>query len=433
MSFLGISQELPPILKYPPAVYNGANQNWMLSQDGANFIYAANNEGLLEFNGAEWIVYPSPNETIIRTVRVIEDRVYTGCYMEFGFWKRNSRGVLEYFSLTDKIRDKLIEDEHFWNIIEYDKWVLFQSLNQIYIYNSEDDSFRVISPENGVLKIFKVGNAIYFQTSGEGLYEIENGVPELMANTPEFNDIRIVNIFPSEEGLIISTQNSGFYHYSNNTLTKWETPVDDMLKPISVYSSIQLRNKDLVLGTISNGIVILSPQGELKFHIEQTDGISNNTVLSVFEDNHSNIWLGLDNGINCINMNSMIRTFSDDRGVLGTVYSSVVYDGKLYMGTNQGLFFKKFNSSEPFRLVEGINQQVWSLFVYDDKLFCGHNLGTFVIQDDRLEQISFVPGTWKFETVPGRTDVLLQGNFVGLSVLIKEGGRWKIREPDRRI
>jgi hypothetical protein len=38
-----------------------------------------------------WELYPSPNETILRSVKVIGDKVYTGGYMEFGYWTRQKR------------------------------------------------------------------------------------------------------------------------------------------------------------------------------------------------------------------------------------------------------------------------------------------------------------------------------------------------------
>lgn len=60
----------------------------MISQDQNQYLYFANNEGLLTFDGSKWDLYPSPNETIIRSVKVIGQRIYTGCYMEFGYWER---------------------------------------------------------------------------------------------------------------------------------------------------------------------------------------------------------------------------------------------------------------------------------------------------------------------------------------------------------
>jgi AraC family transcriptional regulator, chitin signaling transcriptional activator len=80
---LSFSQELPPILKYSPSIYGAGNQNWMISQDKQHFVYFANNDGLLQYNGSSWNLYKSPNETIIRSVKVIDNKVYTGCY---GIW-----------------------------------------------------------------------------------------------------------------------------------------------------------------------------------------------------------------------------------------------------------------------------------------------------------------------------------------------------------
>jgi AraC family chitin signaling transcriptional activator len=57
----------------------------MVSQDQNHYVFFANNEGLLEYNCSNWKLYPSPNETIIRSVKVIDKRIYTGSYMEVGY------------------------------------------------------------------------------------------------------------------------------------------------------------------------------------------------------------------------------------------------------------------------------------------------------------------------------------------------------------
>ena len=59
----------------------------MISQDKNNFVYFANNEGLLEFNGSDWTIYPSPNETIMRSVKVIDEKIYYYCFIDcFKLW-----------------------------------------------------------------------------------------------------------------------------------------------------------------------------------------------------------------------------------------------------------------------------------------------------------------------------------------------------------
>jgi len=424
---LSFSQELPPIIKYPALIYEGGNQNWMISQDKNQHLYFANNEGLLEFNGSNWSLYPSPNETIIRSVKVIGSKIYTGCYMEFGFWKRQEDSRLKYFSLSKYIKNKLIKDEVFWNIISYDQWVVFQSLNRIVIYDSLKGKFTLVDSKNGITKSYKANNSIYFQSLNNGLYEIEAGKSKLISNDIILQKNRIVNVFSSDDGLLIQTEFNGFYKLSNSILSKYSTAVDAELASTSIYSSIKLMDGGFVIGTVSKGIYILTKEGNLKYHITQILGLTNNTALSLFEDYDKNLWVGSDNGINCLNLQSPIHSSTDDTGNLGTVYAAKLYHGKLYIGTNQGLFYKNNKSSEEFKLITGTKGQVWSLFEHDNTLFCGHNSGTFIIEDTTAKNIFSNSGTWKFQTIPNQKSLLLQGNYFGISVLTKVNNQWVFR------
>ena len=422
-----ISQELPPILKYNSTTYGAGNQNWMISQDQNHFMFFANNEGLLEFNGSNWTLYPSPNETIIRSVRVIDKKVYTGCYMEFGFWSRQSDGQLKYTSLSNNIKNKIQDDEQFWNIHNYDQWVIFQSLSRIYIYNTKTKTFNIIAPQKGIIKSFRTNNSIYFQTLQEGLFEIENGKSKLISDNPILQNNKIVNIFSDDEGLLIQTQLNGFYKLISGNLTKFVTEAESVLAASSIYSSQMLSDGSFALGTVSNGIFVMTSDGKIKYHITQNRGLSNNTILSLFEDSDKNLWIGLDNGINCINLETPLKSFSDDTGVFGTVYTSLLHKGKLYIGTNQGLFYKNYGSSEEFKFIAGTKGQVWSLFEYQGTLFCGHDSGTFIVEDTVAKSIFSQSGSWKFETVPNHPNWLVQGNYYGISVLEKANNQWVFR------
>ena len=419
-----LGQDLPPIVKYNSSIYGAGNQNWMISQDKTQFVYFANNEGLLEFNGSSWSLYHSPNESIIRSVKVIGDKIFTGCYMEFGFWSKKSDGQLQYTSLSSKIKSKILDDEQFWNILDYDQWVIFQSLNRMYIYDTKAKKFSIITPKNDILKSFGVANSIYFQTLNGGLFEIENKESKLVSDHPVLQNNKIVNIFSTNDGLLIQTQSNGFFQLISGTLTKFNTEADAILSQSNIYSSQRLSDGSFAIGTISNGLFVLSKEGKIKYNIDQNHGLSNNTVLSLFEDNDRNLWVGLDNGINCLNLQTPVKCYSDNTGILGTVYASILFQNKLYIGTNQGLFYREFQSSEGFKFISGTKGQVWSLFAYNGVLFCGHDSGTFTIASGTAKCIFSQSGTWKFSTLPKHKDKLLQGNYYGLSVLEKVNNQW---------
>ena len=420
----GVAQELPPVENFSATSYHSANQNWAISQSKDKRIYVANNEGLLEFNGANWRLYPSPNQTIFRSVKVIDDKIFTGCYMDFGFWERTNLGQLKYTSIAEEQGIDLIEDEEFWQIAGIENWVVFQSLNRIYIYDKQQNNIQIIESDHTVNKIFEVDETIYFQRLNRGVFTIEGGKEVLFLDAPDLIDLEIVSIFKEENKLLILTRHNGFFCWDKGQLKQLESP----LSRFSVYSAIRLSNKGYAIGTISNGLIYLSKDREIVYDVNQTNGILNNTVLSVFEDIDNNVWLGLDNGISYINLTSPVRVFNENSGKLGSVYTTAVLNGLLYLGTNQGLFYKKLSSNEAFKLVDGSRGQVWCLQVINKTLFCGHHRGSYwVSNENELNLISETPGCWSIQQMEHNTDLLIQGNYDGLYIIEKQNDEWKFK------
>lgn len=421
------AQESYPISGYTPDVYHGESQNWDICQSDKNIIYIANNKGLLEFNGASWKLYPSPNHTIMRSLCAKDNRIYAGCYMEFGYWEKDGFLNMRYVSLSSKIRRQLIQDEQFWKILCYQQWVLFQSQHRIYVYDTLRHTFRKIDTKSILTKLFAVHNQLYFQMINEGIFKIEKGKPMLISNNTIFKTDPIINIFPFGSRLLIETQNKGFFIYDNSAVVEWKVPGASVVNSLSVYCSMQLQDGSFVLGTIGDGIYFLSSTGNITGHINKKGGLQNNTILSLYEDVDRNIWLGLDNGVNVLSYASPYKVFFDVNGTLGSVYATAYYKGNLYLGTNQGLFYRPLYSNANFKFVRGTKGQVWMLKVIDNTLFCGHHSGTFIVEGDAVRQICSNQGTWEIKPVDGHPNLLLQGNYEGLNILEKTSGGWHYR------
>ena len=275
--------------------------------------------------------------------------------------------------------------------------------------------------------MFKVDDSIYYQSNKQGLFRIENGKPILLDDLQLFKNDIVVEIATTDNGLLLITRNNGFYELINGNIEKITLASADKLQNVSIFSALKLKNGNYILGTISNGLIYLSSNGEIVYDLDQNKGLSNNTILSVYEDVDNNIWLGLDNGINCINITSPITIYPDYKGDIGTVYTSAVHNDYLYIGSNQGVFYKKLNQDEPFKFIEETNGQVWELFIYDNTLFCGHNSGTFIIDKNKTNLISEVSGGWNFKPFKNNPDLLLQGTYTGLVVLEKNKDQWQLR------
>lgn len=213
ISSSALAQELPPIETFMPEVYGAEDQNWAITQSTDQSIFIANNKGLLTYNGAKWKLYNSPNSSITRSVKYIDGKVFTGCYMDFGFWETDKFGTLQYTSLVKEKGLQLKEDEEFWNILKLEQYILFQSLDRIYIYNTQSSEFNIIESETRITKIYKVENSIYFQKFNQGIFKFEGGQELLISRHPLLKDKIVVNMFIDNKKLLVQTKEDGFFHF----------------------------------------------------------------------------------------------------------------------------------------------------------------------------------------------------------------------------
>jgi len=420
------TQSFPPIQSYTPQEYSAANQNWKISETSKNEILFANSEALLLFNGTSWNKYSSPNGSIVRSVKNIDDKIYIGSHSDFGFFQKSNNGVLIYTSLVEKLNLIIEEDEEFWNILLLDNWIIFQSISRLIFIDKNNNDVKYLKLKGIINNSFSIDKQIYIALN-TGLFKLVNGQSELVIDSNQLPS-QIVNIFNSENGLLILTSKHGFYlEKSPGVLIRVNSSLDSLNDGFSIFSAIQLQDSSYALGSVGQGLFLLDSDLKSLKKIDKSRGLANNTVLSLYEDVKNNIWLGLDNGITVINNDSPFSIYSDSDGVLGTIYATKLFNKILYVGTNQGLFFKKYNTDEPFRLIKETSGQVWSLIEIDNTLFCGHNNGTFIVSNGSVKKISNTNGSWTFRKISNDSSDVLEGSYYGLKILSKVNEQWIVK------
>ena len=421
------SQSFPPIQSYTPQEYNSANQNWMISESIDNEILFANSETLLLFNGTSWNNYPSPNGSVIRSVKYVDNKTYIGTHSDFGYYEKYNDGTLKYTSLVDELDLNIEEDEEFWNIMTLDNWIIFQSISRLIFIDKNNSDVKYLKFKGIINHSFSINRQIYVALD-TGLYKLVNGQPELIIGSNQIPSTLIVNLFNSSNGLLILTADNGFYLLnSSGDVSKVPSSLDVIQNNLSIFSAIQLSDLSFAIGTVGQGLFLLDSDLKTYKIINKSKGLANNTILSLYEDSNSNIWLGLDNGITVINNNSPFSVYNDNNGVLGTVYATKLYNDILYIGTNQGLFYKKYNSNDSFKFIENTNGQVWSLIEIDGTLFCGHNNGTYIVKDANVIKIRDTSGSWTFRKLSNDSSDILEGSYYGLKVLSKQNNSWVVK------
>jgi ligand-binding sensor domain-containing protein/DNA-binding CsgD family transcriptional regulator len=411
---------LPKIKNYKKTDYKGGTQNWSIDQDKNGNLYFANNKGLFQFDGSTWSKYPLPNAPDTRCVKIDPTgKIFIGGYSEFGYYKTNSKGKLQYVSLSKRVSKKKIID-FIWKIHLYKDEVVFQSFARIYIY--KNNQLKIVEAPDRFQFSFQVKNHLYLQDISNGIVEYKNGKLYPLSGTTLFNNNEIWGMFPLPENkLLIATLNKGLFVYNQDKISPWDTDANTFIKKNSSLGGVTIKDKFIVLNSVLNGFIICDTNGKIIQHINRKKGLQNNTVLTSFIDSKNNLWLGLDDGIDFINENSPITYFGYNYGI-STVYASVVFNGNLYVATNQGVFYSKWNlpfREESFSLLEETTGQAWNIQVIDGQLICGNNSGAMVINADHSVKILDTRGYFQFKKIPNHPNFIIGANYNGFAVFEK--------------
>jgi ligand-binding sensor domain-containing protein/DNA-binding CsgD family transcriptional regulator len=426
-SQLFASPTAPGINNFSRIDYNAASQNWTVSAGTDGFMFFANNNGLLEFDGTNWQLHKLPNETILRAVYAVNnDSIYTSGYREIGYWSRNGLGKLQYHSLVPKAQKYIINNDEFWTIKKIDQKIYFHSFNKLLVYSN--DSIESVSLPAFTNTINNVNGRLLLAEQDLGIYELKGEKPVPYLTDPVFKEKTIRFILPYKDQLLIGTASHGIYIYNGKDLKVWNPEWTNYFDENELNRAHLSGNGDLILGTILDGIVVFDKNGHFKAQYNNNNGLQNSTILGITTDDFGNIWLALDRGISFIASAPNKGLHIENIPYVGAIYAAAIYNGKIYLGTNQGLFQRPLSKPEEnYQLVPGTQSQIWDLHIIKNQLFVGHNEGTFLVSPNGIKFISKQSGGFAIRQDTRSPDLLIQSTYSNLVVYKDNSGKFELR------
>ncbi len=420
----------PYVINYDKRTYGGDNQNWSVAIGKNGLVYFGNDNGLLEFDGSNWSLYKMPDNGVVRSVTYGDDsNIYVGSYQEFGFWKRDQCGELGYTSLSSKfLAPNILHNDEIWRILVHNGKVYFQSFSNIFVYDGQ--KITILNPASTMVLLMKAGGRLFIHLVYKGLFEIVDDAFKLVPGSDVFAQDEIKVILPFEGNrLLVGVSGKGLFIFDGSVFAFWDSPVNSMIGSTGINNGIS-GNNHLVIGTIGNGAFILDDHGNLQAHLNSSNFLQNNTILSMAFDAAGNIWAGLDRGIDLINLHSGMDFYVDPTGTMGSVYAAVIDGPDLLVGTNQGLYRYKFVPGEGYvqpKAIAGLNGQVWDLKNIDGEILCGHTSGTYRIMGNEVIRISGITGGFEIRRVADRNrDFLLQSTYSTFAIYASVNGNWSL-------
>ncbi len=425
---------LPNIVNYNKILYKGGLQNWKIKQDKNGILYVANNEGLLTFDGKHWKIYPLPNKTIVRSVGIGNDgKIYVGGQDEIGFFEPNLNGKLIFHTLIDKIdiKDRAFSD--IWDIENFNNDIFFRTTNRI--FRLQNETITVYKTNNEWTFLGTTNHHLYIHDKKNGVFLFKDNVWENLTGI-SMSDKVVTAILHLQNGnsIITTLKNGAFNLTKDNVIASTGTFNSIILNTERIFTAIEINNNLLALGTTNGGVYVIDKTGGLVQHFSKKEGLQSDDAHCIFLDKQQNLWLGLDNGIDCIAFNSAIKLINPDfDGSSG--YAAAVFKNNLYLGTSQGLYDAPLQTIEDlsfskgsFSHVKNTNGQAWSLAEVNQQLLLASHDGAFTIKDNIGSIISNKTGFWNFTPMGAifPSAKIISGNYNGLSLFDYSAGNFSI-------
>lgn len=420
------AQNYVKVINFTKADYQGGNQNWDISLNDAGQVFVANNAGLLSIDGAGISLHQLASKTIIRSVACIGDKVFTGSFEEFGYWKSNGGQTLEYHSLVTATVASQLKNDEIWKIVAHNDAVYFQSFGSIFCYRN--DSITRLKVPGPVLFLLEASQRLFIQQINGALFEIIGDTLVHLEGSDIFSDTEIKAILPyGADKFLIGTSSKGLYIYSNGRFEAWNNTLNDVFKTMKINHGERIANA-FAFGTLLNGVYLIDYNGALVQHIHTSNGLQNNTILALKADKDGNLWIGMDKGFGYLWFDSPVEIYRDNAMSHGTVYTASLFGNELYIGTNQGIFYYQFTEKGGFtdkKLLPESQGQVWFIQEIDGQLYCGLNNGTFIIDNHMLRKVCDVSGGYNLKKIAANNgEHMIQSTYSALAVFRKDKQVW---------
>jgi signal transduction histidine kinase len=420
----------PTVINYTPKEYGGDPQNWAIAQDEKGMLYVGNSNGLLEFDGAVWRIYPVPNKSVIRSLAMGDSgKIYIGSEGDLGYFQPDAPGRLTFHSLLNYIPEANRDFANVWNTYIANGKVYFNCANYLFTWDMRRQRFSNIPSKSNFHTMFQVDGKIYIREWGKGLEVLENNNLSAVKGGDQFANERIYVMLPlpGKRGTaLIGTRTMGLFTYNGKNFIPFKTEADEFIKTNLIYCGAILHDGTILLGT-HGGAVLIDTTGKLLRKYNTEAGIVNNTIYFTFPDKSGAAWLATDNGISRIDVSSPV-TYFDKRNNFNTHANDLIrYHGILYSAGNDGVHFLNY-LTDSFEIIKNSNRQCFQFLNTGTGLLAATGNGLFKVEKDRAIPLrKSVNNEYRVDVLKrsaSDTGRVYVGTNSGLWSIRREGNGW---------
>ena len=312
-------------------------------QSPEGLMYFGNQLAVMEYDGRSWRVLKIPLPFTRALAPGPTGDIYVGDDDQIGVLARPDSGEPRFRSLLDRVP---ADAKPFGVVRDVRVWrgdIFFATDKNLLRYRERSGTFDVW-PFSGPARnrLFAAGERLILHRQGEGLYEFADDRLTRIGSAPEI--ARPGNSFvvaAPQNRLLLGLGDQGLFTLgADGALARFPTEADAILQRSPVLTAQTLRDGALAIGTVAEGVVLLSPDGKLLRHLTRETGLPHATVFALAEDREGALWVGTNNAPARILWRSAATVFDHQNSGLTDARATAFqrHRGIFYYLSNDGLY-----------------------------------------------------------------------------------------------
>lgn len=323
---------------YEPDNEQLTNENFAIIQDFKGEMLFANSKGVLKFDGRFWELINTPGSALSLATNPNTKETYVGCINDFGIIKTDANGIDTYYSLLNEIGQYHV----FSKTLCTEKFAYFLASDGLFELDHNTQSITNrwdVYSGYSISQIFKIGNTLFLLEANKGLMRIDN--KKLVAvdiNTTTLGGIAFASSIDMNSALV-GTNEGYLYLFNGLSFTKLNVEDTDYIKNSQPTDAL-ITNGMVAVSTNKGGVVLFNlSTGKNISTINFYSGLPDDEIYSIGVDSKSGLWIAHEFGLTRVDYFLPFKNFSAYPGLEGNISSALLYQNKLFVGTNEGLFY----------------------------------------------------------------------------------------------
>lgn len=365
--FVAKSQQ-PFIDYYSPEEYSGGDTNFDITQDNHGFLYVANTEGIIIYDGKSWRLVPVNG----RAARVVEYSekygVLVGTVNDFGWIKKDTNHSFYYESLAHLFPGFSHRLPTIFEILESQGKIFIETQKSFFVFDGKTVSAH---PFDEYISHSFVIDSQLVVFGYEWIYTYQNGNFQKVRKAYDENNIDLFLLFKNANRKFTAVRANGTFIEFDSTLTgsykQWNSKLDAFMIDKDPYLNFIANPESdrYFFPSYSDYVYVTDNKGNPISRLSKDEGIIGNAFYNAFKDREKNIWIASNNGLSKINYELPLQKFDAFNGLKKPLHSMAIVKDSIYIGTDNGIFLSADHGNS-FHNIGYSSSQIWKLQSYED-------------------------------------------------------------------